>query len=38
MPDGQRILSGSYDSIIRVWLLNGTLENTFDELHTDAGV
>ena len=34
MPDGQRILSGS-DDTVRVWLLNGTLENTF-ELHTNA--
>ena len=33
MPDGQRILSGGYDDTVRVWLLNGTLENTF-ELHT----
>ena len=29
MPDGQRILSGSVDTTIRVWLLDGTLENTF---------
>ena len=35
MPDGQRFLSGSFDSTVRVWLLNGTLENTF-ELHTGA--
>jgi len=28
-PDGQRILSGSSDSTVRVWLLDGTLENTF---------
>ena len=34
MPDGQRILSGGRDKTVRVWLLNGTLENTF-ELHTD---
>ena len=33
MPDGQRILSGSNDHTVRVWLLNGTLVNTF-ELHT----
>ena len=31
MPDGQRILGGSYKEV-RVWLLDGTLENTF-ELH-----
>ena len=35
MPDGQRILSGGKTSTIRVWLLDGTLKNTF-ELHTDA--
>ena len=35
MPDGQRILSGGGfnssggDTAVRVWLLNGTLENTF---------
>jgi WD40 repeat protein len=29
MPDGQRILSGSWREV-RVWLLNGTLENTFN--------
>ena len=34
MPDGQRILSGSDDCTVRVWRLDGTLENTF-ELHTD---
>jgi WD40 repeat protein len=36
MPDGQRILSGScdHDHTVRVWLLDGTLKNTF-ELHTD---
>ena len=28
MPDGQRFLSGS-DGDVRVWLLDGTLENTF---------
>ena len=27
MPDGQRILSGSDDHTIRVWLLDGTLQN-----------
>ena len=32
MPDGQRILSGSDDFTVCVWLLNGTLENTF-KLH-----
>ena len=35
MPDGQRILSGGQDKTVRVWLLDGTLENTF-ELHTDS--
>ena len=29
-----RILSGSFDGELRVWLLNGTLKNTFT-LHTD---
>ena len=33
MPDGQRFLSGSNDGEVRVWLLDGTLENTF-KLHT----
>ena len=34
MPDGQRILSGApCDNTVRVWLLDGTLENTFG-LHT----
>ena len=33
-PDGQRILSGGGDSTVRVWLLDGTLQNTF-ELHTE---
>ena len=28
-PDGQRILSGGRDKTVRVWLLDGTLENTF---------
>jgi WD40 repeat protein len=32
-PDGQRILSGGVDQTVRVWLLNGALENTF-QLHT----
>ena len=35
MPDGQRILSGDYYGEIRVWLLDGTLKNTF-ELHTGS--
>ena len=34
MPDGQRFLSGSVDDTVRVWLLNGTHQNTF-ELHTN---
>ena len=29
------VLSGSYKDV-RVWTLNGTLENTFSELHTSA--
>ena len=29
MPDSQRLLSASSDKSVRVWLLNGTLENTF---------
>ena len=33
MPDGQRILSGWDDGEVRVWLLDGTLENTFSGLH-----
>ena len=34
MPDGQRILSSEwYDTRVRVWLIDGTLENTFF-LHT----
>ena len=32
MPDGQRILSGAADNTVRVHLLDGTLQNTF-ELH-----
>ena len=32
MPDSQRLLSASSDKSVRVWLLNGTLENTF-KLH-----
>ena len=37
MPGGQRILSGGghHDYTVRVWLLNGTLENTF-QLHTSV--
>ena len=33
MPDGQRFLSGSNDYTVRVWLIDGTLENTSSELH-----
>ena len=29
MPDGQRFLSGGTDGTVRVWLLDGTLKNTF---------
>ena len=29
MPDGQRILSGARDGTVRVWRVDGTLENTF---------
>merc|ERR1719399_1043912 len=29
MPDDQRILSGGRDCRVRVWLPDGTLENTF---------
>ena len=37
MPDGQRFLSGHrYHDKIRVWLLDGTHQNTFSELHTDG--
>ena len=35
MPDGQRILSGGDDKTVRVWRLDGTLENTF-ELHPNS--
>jgi WD40 repeat protein len=34
MPDGQRILSGAEELVVRVWLLDGTLQNTF-QLHTN---
>ena len=34
MPDGQRILSGSQDKTVRVWLLDGTHKHTFT-LHAD---
>ena len=33
MPDGQRFLSGGIDDTVRVWLFDGTLENSF-MLHT----
>jgi len=33
MADGKRFLSGSWDQTVRVWHLDGTLENTF-RLHT----
>ena len=33
MPDGKRFLSGSTDNTVRVWHLDGTLKNTFSELH-----
>ena len=36
MPDSQRILSGSWDTTVRVWLLDGTLQNTF-RLHAALG-
>ena len=38
MPDGQRFLSGSDDNTIRVWLIDGTLENSFwlDTYHVNA--
>ena len=29
MPDGKRFLSGGEDRTVRVWLLDGTLKNTF---------
>ena len=35
MPDGQRILSGGRDITVRVWLLDGTLENTFLGMHDE---
>ena len=31
-PNGKRIISSADDTTVRVWLLNGTLENTFEEL------
>ena len=34
MPDGQRILSGSQDKTVRVWLLNAHPRYTF-QLHPD---
>ena len=34
MPDSQRILSGAGDGTVRVWLLDGTLKNTF-KLHNN---
>ena len=34
MPDGQRFLSGGKDNTVRVWLLDGTHQNTF-QLHTN---
>ena len=33
MPDGQRILSGSLDGDVQVWLLDGTLKKSFPKLH-----
>ena len=36
MPDGQRILNGAPTDTVRVWLLDGTLENTF-KLHHRQG-
>ena len=33
MPDNKRFFSGGYDSIIRVWLLDGTLKSAFAEVH-----
>ena len=35
LPDDQRILSGSWDYTVRVWLLDGTVENSF-KLHSGA--
>ena len=35
MPDGQRILGAANDKTVRMWLLDGTLENTFVVLHTN---
>ena len=37
MPDGQRILSASHDGEVRVWLLDGTLLNTF-QMYDDGAL
>ena len=37
MPDGERFLSASNDRTVRVWLLNGTHQNTFSKLHQGLG-
>ena len=36
-PDSQRIISADLHSTVRVWLLGGTLESTFLELHKAVG-